>query len=98
MFPREAVKSLKHEHGFSVQDLDNGIYYIEGGIVPIQLLESKRLSKNDNLFLRNLRSNLSTDDMLGVLESYPEPLDGKNVYLDRLIRANLATFKHSCIE
>jgi len=33
--------------------------------------------------------------MLGVLESYPEPLDGKNVYLDRLIRANLATFKEA---
>ena len=65
MFPREAVKSLKHEHGFSVQDLGNGIYYIEGGLVPIQILESKRLSKKNNLFLRNLRSNLSMDDILG---------------------------------
>ena len=97
MFPREAVKSLKHEHGFSVQDLDNGIYYIEGGIVPIQILESKRLSKHDNLFLRNLRSNLSAEDMLNTLQSYQEhrPLDGKNVFLDRLIRANLAVFKEA---
>ena len=35
--------------------------------------------------------------MLSTLESYHEfrPLDDKNVYLDRLIRANLAVFKEA---
>jgi hypothetical protein len=97
MFPRELIKALESESGFTVQDLGTGIYYIEGGLVPIQILESKRLSKSDNLFLRNLRSNLSADDMLNTLESYQErrPLDDKSVFLDRLIRANMTAFKEA---
>jgi len=97
MFPRELVKLLENEYGFTVRDLSEGIYYVDGGLVPIQILESKRLSKSDNLFIRNVRSNLTADDMLSTLESYHEfrPLDDKNVYLDRLIRANLAVFKEA---
>lgn len=97
MFPRELVKSLENDYGFTVRGLGEGIYYVDGGLVPIQILESKRLSKGDNLFIRNVRSNLTTDDMLSTLESYHEfrSLDDKNVYLDRLIRANLAVFKEA---
>ena len=95
MFPRELVKSLENDSGFTVQDLGDGIYNIEGGLLPIQILESKKLSKTNNLFLRNLRSNLSADDMLDTLQSYQvyKPLNDRNVFLDRLIRANLSAFK-----
>jgi hypothetical protein len=95
MFPRELIKALESENGFTVQDLGNGIYYIEGGLVPIQILESKRLSKSDNLFLRNLRSNLSAEDMLNTLESYQayRPLDNKSVFLERLVKANSIAFE-----
>lgn len=97
IFPRELVKSLENDNGFTVKDLGEGIYHIDGGLVPIQILESKKLSKENNLFLRNLRSNLSTDDMLSTLESYQKyrHLDDKNVFLDRLIRANLSAFKEA---
>jgi len=95
MFPRELVKSLENENGFTVKGFDNGIYHIEGGIVPIQILESKKMSKDDNLFLRSIRSNLSISDLQNMIESYQKQghLGEKNVFLDRVIRANLATFK-----
>lgn len=69
----------------------------EVGIVPIQILESKLLSSNDNIFLRNLRSRLSANDMLNTLQTYQKYnlLDNKNVYLDRLVRANLAVFEEA---
>jgi len=94
IFPRELVKTLEVERGFTVQDEGNGIYYIYGDIVPIQILESKNLSEGENLFLRNLRSNLSSTDVRKTLESYKErkPLDDKNVYLDRLVKANQNAF------
>jgi hypothetical protein len=94
MYPRELIKHLTDERELTVQNLCDGIYYIEGDIVPIQILENKRLSSNDNLFLRNLRSNLSATDMMNTLKHYKErkPLDDKNVYLDRLIKANHGTF------
>jgi len=78
----------------TVQNSENGIHIITGDIVPIQILESKNLSEEENLFLRNLRSNLSGADMQKTLETYKErkPLDDKNVFLDRLIKANTNAF------
>ena len=86
---------MKNEHGFTIQNAGNGIHYIDGDIIPIQIIESKSLG--DNLFLRNLRSNLSAKDMAKTLEAYKDykPLDNKSVYLDRLIRANLDAFKEA---
>ena len=93
--PREFFKFVVNECGFTVQDLGNGIYNVEGDIVPVQVLESKMLSSDSNLFLRNLRSNLSTEDMLKTLQFYKEYklLDDRNVYLDRLVRANTHAFR-----
>ena len=94
IYPRELVKFLENERGLMLKYLDNGIYYIEDEIIPIQILESKNLSTDSNLFLRNLRSNLSAKDMLSIIHSYNEqkPLNEKNVYLDRLGRANHDAF------
>jgi len=90
IYPRELIKTLENNYGYTIQDLNNGIYYINGADVPIQILESKRLSKDENIFLRNLRSNLSSDDMLKTLQSYKErrPLENRNIFLNRLARAN----------
>jgi hypothetical protein len=94
IYPRELVKTLEHR-GMTVQNSESGIYLITGDIVPIQILESKSLSEDENLFLRNLRSNLSGADIQKTLESYKErkPLDKKNVFLDRLIKANPKAFE-----
>ena len=95
--PREFEKFLKNDRGLVMRDLGDGIYYVDDDVVPIQILESKRLSSDNNLFLRNLRSNLSVEDMLKTLLSFKErkPLDEKNVYLDRLIKANRDVFKEA---
>ena len=90
MHPRKLVKFLENERGLKVKIVGDGIYYVDGEIVPVQILESKRLSPDSNLFLRNLRSNLKPIEMIKTLQSYKDkkPFDEKNVYLDRLIRAN----------
>ena len=94
VFPRDFVNILKKEHGFEFKKLENGIYHIIGDVVPIQILESKNLSEEENLFLHNLRSNLSSEEMLKTLQFYKErkPLDDKNVFLDRLVKANPDAF------
>jgi hypothetical protein len=94
MFPRKLVKSLEDERGLKVLDLGDGIYRVDGEIIPVQILESKRLSPDNNMFLRNLRSNLSTEDASRTLElgSKYNLLHDKSVYMDRLIKANLDAF------
>ena len=97
MFPREAIKFLEKEHGFKVYDNGAGIYTIEGDIVPIQILESKKLPEDENLFLRNLRSNLSAEDMQKTLQTYEKrkPLDNKSPFWDRVIKANPNAFREA---
>lgn len=97
IYPRELIKFLENERGLKVRDLGDGIYHIDGDIIPVQILESKKLSPDSNLFLRNLRSNLSAKDMLDTLQAYEEQkfLNERNVYLDRLVRANLVAFKEA---
>ena len=94
IYPRELVKFLQNERGLTIQELSKGIYYVEGDIVPVQILESKHLPSESNIFLRNLRTNLSAEDMLKTLQSYKErkPLNDKCVFLDRLVKANPSAF------
>lgn len=97
IYPREFIKTLENRHGFTVTNFANGIYHIYGGVVPFQILESKNLPESENLFLRNLRSNLNKLDMYKTMQAYKErkPLNDKNVFLDRLVNANPNAFKEA---
>jgi (2Fe-2S) ferredoxin len=88
---------LENERGFTVRTEEDGIFYIEGDTFPVQVLESKILPPGENLFLRNLRSNLSIEDVKETAEAYKElkPYEKKNVYLDRLMQANRKMFKEA---
>jgi len=97
--PQELLKYLKHERGFSIHTADAGIYYVKGDTFPVQILESKLLPPDENLFMRNLRSNLNTDDAARVAEAYKKlkPFEKRNVYFDRLMQANQNAFKEATI-
>ena len=64
---------------------------------PVQILESKRLSPDSNMFLRNLRSKLSAEDFSKTIQFGREHnlLSNKSMYLDRLIRANVDAFREA---
>jgi len=97
IYPKELIKNLENERGYTVQDCGNGIYYIIGAAVPIQIIESKNLLEEDNLFLRNLRSNLSPSDMYKTMKIYKEiePHNEKNVFIDRIVKANPTAYKEA---
>ena len=95
--PRELIKYLKNEREFTVWTAEPGIYYVEGDTFPVQILENKLLSPDENLFLRNLRSNLSVEDAAKTTEAYKDLklFEKKNVYLDRLMQANQDAFEEA---
>jgi len=95
--PRALIKYLQNERGFTVQALESGICYIKGDTFPVQILESKLLPPDENLFLHNLRSNLSAEDIARTVDAYSiiKHLELKNVYLNRLMQANPNTFKEA---
>ena len=93
--PRDLLNYLESDRGFIITNSDDGIYRIDGDTFPVQILESKKLSPEKNLFLKNLRSNLNHDDVRRVVEAYTalKELENRNAYIDRLMKANQSVFK-----
>ena len=94
--PRKLFEHLQNKRGIKISEAYPGVYYIQGEIIPIQILERRRLSPDDNLFLRNLGSNLETKDMFETFNAFRVrgvSLDKVHVYLNRLIEANPRAFK-----
>jgi len=97
IYPREVMKYFENERNFTIRDMGGGVYYIDDDVVPIQILESKRMTNEENIFLRNLRSNIPINDMSKTIESYKKikPLDKRAVYLDRLLSANTLIYEEA---
>jgi len=57
-YPRELLNHLKNDRKYTVAETSPGIYTIGDDILPIQIINSKRLSAVENLWLKNLRRKL----------------------------------------
>jgi len=78
----------------TVEYQGKGIHYVIGDIYPIQILEIKRLS-DDNIFLKNLRRNLTSVEMKKTLHALEDAgvTDKRDVYLSCIIDTNWEIFK-----
>ena len=97
LHPKALLAHLTKNRSLTVREMESGIYYIEGEAFPVQIIESKRLNPEENLFIRNLRSNLTPEDISMTAEAYKQlkPLENKNAYFDRLIQANLKSLEEA---
>ena len=93
--PRNLLNYLEHDRKFKVTLSDDGIYRIDGDTFPVQILESKKLSPDKNLFIKNLRSNLDMAEAQRTVDAYKElkEFESKNAYIYRLAGANPAVFR-----
>jgi len=57
-YPEKLINHLKKERHYTVAETSPGIYTISGDILPIQIINSSRLSADENLWLKNLRREL----------------------------------------
>ena len=89
------VLVIKNERGRVVKEIESGIYHVEGETYPIQILENKKLSAETNLFLKNLRSNLTKEEAQRIVDAYKtiKEFESKSAYIGRLFQANEAVFK-----
>ncbi|MDR3237995.1 MAG: hypothetical protein LBT84_05790 [Spirochaetia bacterium] len=80
---------------YKVDEKWKGIYIVTGGIVPVQLIESKKLSAEENIWLKELSNDLDAERMNRVItESYVRTKDDIIIaYLDTIIRANKLIMK-----
>lgn len=95
-YPEKMMRHLKDERKFLIKNIEAGIYYVLGDIIPIQLIVQKELSPQHNLWLRSLTDKLENqEDTRRLVEAYKGK--GRNplyeAVMDIVVRANSKKFE-----
>jgi hypothetical protein len=93
--PSKLLEHLKKVRKFTVEKTASGIYTVNGDILPIQVIESPKLSTEENLWLKSLSKRLDLSVAGHVNEVADMRRKGFKVaaYLDVIIRANKKLIK-----
>ena len=90
-YPRAMLNKLERDRCIAVEGVDDGIYYLLGDAIPIQLIVVPALSKENNYWLTNLRNDLkSGGEIRRFIELYEKNKNSKlyQALADTIMRAN----------
>lgn len=90
-YPRTMLNKLERDRCIAVEVVDDGIYYLLGDAIPIQLIVVPALSKENNYWLNNLRNDLkSGGEIRRFIELYEKNKNSKlyQALADTIMRAN----------
>jgi len=94
-YPEKLIEHLKNVRGYTVEETGDGIYNISGDILPIQIIDNRRLSVEENWWLKNLSNRLEVSEFSRMYIEISRL--GKAVkiaaYLDAILRANAGKLK-----
>jgi len=93
--PQKLLGHLCDERGYAVAENYPGIYTISGDILPIQVIDSRRLPADENLWLKSLSNRLDTSAFSRINEEVARQDKEAQIaaYLDVIVRANTKTVK-----
>ena len=78
-YPLKMLQRLEHDKKLIIENIENGIYYLIGDSIPIQLIIIPKLSKESNYWLNNLRNDLkSGGEIRSFIEQYGKKKCRKN--------------------
>ena len=84
-YPRELIRHLKEVRHYTIDNPEEGIYYVIGDILPIQILVTNRLSPEKNLWLYSLTDTLKDMSVTRqLLEDYKKNKDDQ-LYQDQAV-------------
>jgi hypothetical protein len=92
--PKKLLEHLKEVRNYKVEEKGAGIYQVTGDIIPIQIIDSRELSEDDNLWLRGLSKDLEIRSAQAILKAGSEkakkmPL---GAYMQVILNANAGVF------
>jgi hypothetical protein len=68
-YPGKLVRHLREVCGYEVREEQPGIYYVEGDLFEVQIIESKELREEDGgVWLRNMRGGLNGERLQAIIE------------------------------
>jgi len=96
-YPKELLKHLKKIRRYKLEKISPGIYTVKGDILPIQIIDSKQLPSEENLWLKSLRKQLThTICMQVITEIARQGKDIRNeAYLNAIAQANAKIIKEA---
>ena len=86
--PEKLFMYLKDVHKYQIAEKNMGIYTVTGDIMPIQVIQSRRLTVDENLWLRNLSNNLDAAAFIRIGKETKLGERAAKAYLDVITRAN----------
>ena len=95
-YPLRMLQRLEHDKKLIIENIENGIYYLIGDSIPIQLIIIPKLSKESNYWLNNLRNDLkSGGEIRNFIEQYGKKKNSKlyQALADTIMRANWKELK-----
>ncbi|PNV59025.1 3-isopropylmalate dehydrogenase [Clostridium sp. chh4-2] len=90
-FPQKLINYLSGQNGFFIDHAEAGIYYINGGIFPIQIIVIDRLSSENNVWMSRLRKDLTiADDIDQLARKYRQKRNSPlySAVMDVIMKAN----------
>jgi hypothetical protein len=92
--PKKLLEHLKEVRRYQVKEVNAGIYLIEGDIIPIQIIDSRKLSGEENLWLKGLSKDLEIRTAMAILEAGSRKAREMPIgaYLQVVLNANAGIF------
>jgi len=89
-YPRKLISHLEKVRGFRVAEKSPGIYTVMGDIIPMQIINSRELSDNENLWLKNLSNRLGVPEIRKIDKELErnDRYAKMRAYIDAISRAN----------
>jgi hypothetical protein len=90
-YPRKLVSHLKKVRGYTVEERAPGIYSVKGDIIPIQVIDSRKLTGGENVWLKNLDNKLDAEGINEIVGEIGRLGKAAQVgaYVDVISRANV---------
>ena len=88
--PSRLIEHLEKVRGYTVEESGGGIYTVTGDIFPIQVIDSRHLLEDENLWLKNLSNELDMSAMRRIGDAAERQGKGARLqaYLTAILRAN----------
>lgn len=95
-YPRELMNHLKLVRNYKVEYMEKGICYVRGDFFPIQIVLTKELSDEENLWLHNLTNDIQDKETIERLLVEYQGHSQEKLYssvMDIITNANAERFK-----
>jgi hypothetical protein len=96
-YPKKLLRHLQNVRGYTVAETAEGIYTVKGDIIPMQIIDSRCLSADENLWLKSLRDDLDSLEVTRISEEITRQEKATRIaaYLNVITEANTKSIQEA---